>query len=132
MANLNSENLSRRERQIMGIVYRLGQASAAEIHEALPDSPSYSAVRALLAVIEEKGYLKHTKEQRRFVYHPTIAPHRARNTALKQLMNTFFDNSAANLVESLLDPKDRNLSNDEIARIRELIDSHEPGGASTS
>lgn len=132
MANLSTENLSRRERQIMGIVYRLGQATAAEIHQAIPDSPSYSAVRALLAVLEEKGYLKHTKEQRRFVYHPTVAPHRARNSALKQLMNTFFDNSAANLVESLLDSKDRALSDDEIARIRELIDSHEPGQTSKS
>lgn len=115
------ENLSRRERQIMDVVYRLGAAPAAEIQESMPDPPSYSAVRAQLSILEEKGYLKHEKRARRYIYSPTVAPARAKRSALKSLLATFFDNSAENLVAALLDPKDQKLSDEEIERIHRLI-----------
>ena len=117
-----SENLSRRERQIMDVVYRFAAASAAEVQEAMPDPPSYSAVRAQLAILEEKGYLKHQKRQRKYIYSPTVAASRAKRSALKNLLATFFDNSAANLVAALLDPKDQKLSANEIERIHRLIE----------
>ncbi len=119
---MQTEQLSRRERQIMDAVYRLGSAPAAEIQQAIPDPPSYSAVRAQLAILEEKGYLKHEKRQRKYIYSPTVAPSRAKRSALKNLLATFFDNSAENLVAALLDPKDQKLSEDEITRIHRLID----------
>ncbi len=119
-----AENLSRRERQIMDVVYRLEAASAAEIQEAMPDPPSYSAVRAQLAILEEKGFLKHEKRQRKYIYSPTVAPSRAKRSALKNLLATFFDNSAENLVASLLDPKDQKLSPEEIDRIHRLIEQN--------
>ena len=115
------ENLSRRERQIMDVVYRLGAAPAAEIQESMPDPPSYSAVRAQLSILEEKGYLKHEKKARRYIYSPTVAPARAKRSALKSLLATFFDNSAENLVAAVLDPKDQKLSDEEIERIHRLI-----------
>lgn len=122
------ENLSRRERQIMDVVYRLGAASAASVREAMPDPPSYSAVRAQLTILEEKGYLKHEKRARKYIYSPTVAPSRAKRSALRNLLATFFDNSAENLVAALLDPKDQKLSDEEIERIHRLIeeDSLEP------
>jgi predicted transcriptional regulator len=116
---------SRRERQIMEVVYRLGEATAAEIREAIPSPPSYSAVRALLSILEEKGSLKHEQRGRKYVYQPTVAPDRAKRGALKNLLATFFDNSAENLVAALLDPADAKLPKDEIARIRDLIDQSE-------
>lgn len=125
MEGLSTENLSRRERQIMDLVYRLGKATAADVQKGLPDEVSYSAVRALLTVLEEKGYLKHEKEERRFIYSPTIAPHRAKKAAVKKLLTTFFDNSAVSLVESLLDPGARGLSADEIEKIKHLIQENE-------
>ena len=106
----------------MDVVYRLGAAGAAEIQEAMPDPPSYSAVRAQLTILEEKGFLKHEKRQRKYIYSPTVAPSRAKRSALKNLLATFFDNSAENLVAALLDPKDQKLSSDEIERIRRLVD----------
>src|SRR5690349_14252549 len=85
--------LSRRERQIMDIIYQKGQASATEIHEALPDPPSYSAVRALLSVMEKKEYLRHTRDGARYVYLPTQPRNRAAQSALAQVVKTFFGGS---------------------------------------
>lgn len=106
----------------MEIVWRLGRASAAEIQEGLDDPPSYSAVRALLAVLVEKGHLKHEQEGRRYVYAPTARREKAGAGALQRVLATFFENSPANLVASLLDPKDRKLAPEELDRIRALID----------
>jgi|MDTC01.1.fsa_nt_gb predicted transcriptional regulator len=119
---MQAEQLSRRERQIMDVVYRLGSASAADVQGTMPDPPSYSAVRAQLAILEEKGYLKHEKKQRKYIYAPTVAPSRAKRSALKQLLATFFDNSAVNLVAALLDSKDQKLTQEEIDRIHRLIE----------
>jgi predicted transcriptional regulator len=116
--------LSRRERQIMEIVWRLERASAAEIQAVLPDPPSYSAVRALLAILVEKGHLKHEQDGRRYVYVPTAKREKAGLGALRRVLSTFFEDSPANLVATLLDQKDRALPAEEIKRIRSLIVEH--------
>ncbi len=106
----------------MDILFRLGKASAGEVLNELPDPPGYSAVRALLATLESKGLVRHVKESRRYIYLPTIPEKRAKRTALKQLLATFFEGSPEKLVASLLDPDDQKLSSGEIERIRRLID----------
>lgn len=91
--------------------------------EELPDPPSYSAVRALLVTLEQKQLVTHTKDSRRYVYHAAVPEKRAKQNALRQLMMTFFGGSPEKLVASLLDPKDQNLTSDEIARIKKLIET---------
>lgn len=121
MNRLEKGQLSRRERQILEILYRLGQATAKEVQENLPDPPSYSAVRALLSTLEGKEMVRHSKEGRRYVYKPAITPKRAKRTALDSLLRTFFEGKPENLVAALLDPSDQQLSKKEIDSIRELI-----------
>lgn len=125
MKRFENGQLTRRERQVMDILFRKGKCTAEEVLEELPDPPSYSAVRALLTTLEQKQLVNHTKDSRRYVYQPTVPEKRAKRTALKQLMATFFDGSPEKLVASLLDPKDQNLSKEEIDRIRKLIDGEE-------
>ncbi len=125
MNRLENGQLSRRERQIMDIVYRLGQASAKEVQENLPDPPSYSAVRALLATLENKGMLNHAKESRSYIYKPVITEQKARNSALKNLLSTFFEGKPKNLVAALLEDEDQQLSKDEINAIRKMVDDAE-------
>ncbi|WP_395741528.1 BlaI/MecI/CopY family transcriptional regulator [Prosthecobacter sp.] len=116
------DQLSKRERQAMDIVFRLGKATAEEIQEEMPDHPSYSAVRALLSILVGKKLLKHTRESRRYVYEPAISREKARDSALRKLMRTFFDGSPGKLVAFLLDARDRKLPPEEIAAIRKLLD----------
>lgn len=111
----------------MDILFRLGSATAEEVRGELPDPPSYSAVRALLVTLEEKGLAGHTKDSRRYVYRPAVPETKAKRTALKQLIATFFEGRPEKLVASLLDPADQKLSDEEIGRIRSLID----GGQTT-
>ena len=125
MEAVESSNLSRRERQIMEVIFRMGEASAAEVQEHMPNAPSYSAVRALLAILVDKGFLKHEKVKRRYIYQPTMNPDRAKRSAVKSLLSTFYNDSAEKLVASLLDPKDLKLSPQEITRIRSLLDEHD-------
>lgn len=113
--------LSRRERQIMDIIYSRGQATANEVMENLSDPPSYSAVRALLRVLEEKGHLRHTLDGQRYVYSPTIARERVQHSALRRVLQTFFDNSAEGAVAALLDITHERLSDDELERMEKLI-----------
>ena len=115
-------NLSRRERQIMDVVYRLGQATAADVLENMPDPPGYSAVRTMLRLLEEKGYLKHDQEGPRYVYLPTISRDRARQSALKQVVQTFFDNSTEQTVAALLDMSKSKMSDEELKRLSQLIE----------
>ncbi|MEM1082600.1 MAG: BlaI/MecI/CopY family transcriptional regulator [Verrucomicrobiota bacterium] len=122
MSEASETPLARRERQVMDILYRLGEASAQEILDELPDPPSYSAVRALLATMIEKDLLNHRKQSRRYLYRPAVSESKAKRSALKQLLTTFFDGRPENLVASLLDPGDQKLDQEEIARIRKLID----------
>src|SRR5258707_3549704 len=96
-------NLSRRERQMMDILYQKGRATGAEIHEALPDPPTYSAVRAKLRVLEEKGHIRHEEESLRYVYLPVVARDSARKSALRHMVSTFFGGSVEETVSALLD-----------------------------
>ncbi len=125
MSESKGTALARREQQVMDILYRLGEAGAQEILDEMPDPPTYSAVRALLSTMVEKGLLKHRKDSRRYLYRPAVSEKKAKRSALKNLLATFFDGRPENLVASLLDPKDQQLSSEEIEKIRELID-HEP------
>jgi len=125
MNRLENGQLSRRERQIMDIVYRLGQASAKEVQENLPDPPSYSAVRALLVTLENKGMLKHGKESRSYIYKPVITEKKARKSAVQNLLSTFFDGKPEKLVAALLEDEDQKLSKTEIDDIRKLVDQSE-------
>lgn len=121
MKRFAADQLTRRERQVMDILFRRGKCTAEEVLGELPDPPSYSAVRALLSTLEQKDLVIHSKASRRYVYEPNVPEKKAKRTALKQLVSTFFEGKPENLVASLLDPKDQSLSTEEIARIRELI-----------
>lgn len=113
---------SKREREIMDIIYRHGQATAAEVMDELADPPSYSAVRATLRVLENKGHLRHIDDGTRYVYKPTVDRERASRTALRELMTTFFDDSAEKVVAALLETRSDELSADDYDRIRKLVD----------
>jgi BlaI family transcriptional regulator, penicillinase repressor len=113
--------LSRRERQIMDVVYRLGAATAAEILAEVPDPPSYSAIRALLRILVDKGHLQHRADGPRYIYSPTVSRQKARARALAQLVNTFFDGSATQAVSALLDASQGKLSKAELDELNTLI-----------
>ena len=115
-------SLSRRERQIMDILYRRGSATAAEIKEDLPEAPSYSAVRAMLRILEDKGHLRHHTDGPRYVFTPVVSRPAAQKSALKQMVRTFFDGSATQAVAALLDLSARNLSDDELDQLTKLVE----------
>jgi predicted transcriptional regulator len=117
-----SAHLSRRERQIMDAVYQLGQATAAEVLDRIPEPPSYSAVRAMLRLLEDKGYLRHKQDGPRYLYLPTVTRDRARRSALKQMLQTFFDGSTEQAVAALLDLSRAKLSEEELDRLSRMID----------
>lgn len=121
-------NLSRRERQIMEIIYARRRATAVEVMEALPDPPGYSAVRTLLRILEAKGYLTHQKEGVRYVYLATQPRHRAARSALKQVLQTFFDGSVEQAVATLLSDADTKLSDAELDRLAAMIDREKDKG----
>jgi predicted transcriptional regulator len=114
--------LSRRERQIMDVLYRLGRASAADIHQAIPDPPSYSAVRAMLRVLEEKKHIRHEEKDLRYVFIPVVPRDKARRSAVRHMLDTFFDGSPEQAVATLLDVSARNLSKEELDRLSALIE----------
>ena len=128
MADSTHRQLSRRERQIMDVIYQQGSATAAEVMERLPDPPSYSAVRAMLRVLEEKGHLQHEQDGPRYVYKPTVTRERARRSALRHLVRTFFDGSTGEAVAALLDMSDAKLSDVEVDRLARLIDQAKTEG----
>src|SRR5213080_2148069 len=115
-------NLSRRERQMMDILYARGRATAAEIHEALPDAPTYSAVRAKLRVLEEKGHVRHEEEALRYVYLPVVARETARKSALRHMVSTCFAGSVEDTVAALLDISAADLSPKDLDGISSLIE----------
>jgi predicted transcriptional regulator len=129
MAEPAEHKLSRRERQIMDVLYQRQRASAAEIRESLADPPSYSAVRALLRILEEKGHIRHAAKDLRYVYFPTVSRRRVRRAALRHLVETFFEGSAAQTVATLLDPSTARMSESELDRISKLIAKARNGGA---
>jgi BlaI family transcriptional regulator, penicillinase repressor len=123
MSKTSAQNqLSRRERQIMDVVYRLGKATVTDVLERLPDPPSYSAVRALMRILEEKGHLSHEQDGPRYVYLPTVPRDAAQASALSHLVRTFFGGSAEAAVAALLDLPEHGMSEGELSRLSRLID----------
>lgn len=116
------DTLSRREREMMNIIFARGRATAGEVMEAMDDPPSYSAVRATLRVLEQKGHLRHQHDGTRYVYIPTTNREKVRLSALDQLLKTFFDGSAANVVATLLEKQRDSLTDEELDRLSKLIE----------
>ena len=121
-------SLSRRERQIMDILYQRGKASASEVREAMEAAPGYSAVRAMLRVLEEKGHVKHQAEGLTYVYVPTVARDKAKRSAVKHVMETFFNGSAEQIVAALLDVASTRLTRGELDRMSEMIEQAKKEG----
>jgi predicted transcriptional regulator len=128
MLGPSSATLSRRERQIMDIVYRLGRATVTDVLEHLSGNPAYSTVRAQLRVLEAKGHLTHEEEKLRYVYVPAVPPSKMKHSVLKYVVETFFDGSPEQVVAALLG-KERKISADELTRIAALIDHARKGSA---
>ena len=114
-------HLSRRERQIMDALHQHGRATAAEVQAALPDAPSYSAVRALLRILEEKGHIKHRREGARYVYVPRASRETARRSALRRVVSTFFQGSVTQTMAALLETADTRLSDSELQHLQQVI-----------
>jgi predicted transcriptional regulator len=128
MKNAAHEHLSRRERQIMDALFARGRASAAEVLEAMPDPPSYSAVRAMLRLLEEKGLVRHEQEGQRYIYVPTVSRERARRSALTRLVQTFFGGSAEQAVAALLDMERSKLDDAQLDRLANMIEQAKKEG----
>jgi predicted transcriptional regulator len=122
MSQANDRQLSRRERQIMDVLYERGRATAAEVREAMPDPPGYSAVRTLLRILEEKGHVRHEQEGARYVYLPREPASRMAESALARVVRTFFGGSVERTVASLISSDEAQLSPEELDRLSRLID----------
>lgn len=129
MVEAFEHQLSRRERQIMDVLFQQGRATVAQVLERLADPPSYSSVRKLLGVLEEKGLVSHVEDGPRYVYGPTIGKEQARRSALQRLRDTFFNGSSEQVMAALLDDAGRSGSKAELDRLAELIDRARSGGA---
>ena len=121
-------SLSRRERQIIDILYKLGRATANEVMEALPGEPHYSTVRTQLRVLETKGHVRHEEEGLRYIYAPTAPRHAVRQSAVKHLIETFFGGSTEKMFATLLGAEGSRLSDEELDRLAELIEKARKGG----
>jgi predicted transcriptional regulator len=121
MAKSSHTGLTRRERQIIDILYRLGRATAAEVMADLPGDPSYSTVRTQLRVLEQKGHVRHEEQGLRYIYMPEVPRHAARKSALRHLVETFFDGSAEKVVAAVLGGEGTRLSDAELDRLADLI-----------
>lgn len=121
MTKFTASSLSRRERQIMDILYRQGRATAGEVMEALSGNPTYSTVRTQLRVLEDKGHVRHEEQGLKYVYIPAVPRTAARRSALRHLIETFFDGSAEGAVAALLGGEGARLSDEELERIGELV-----------
>lgn len=119
---ISPTHLSRRERQIMDAVYTLKQASVEQVLEVLPDPPGYSAVRALMRILEDKGHLRHITEGRKYIYLPTQPHHSATKNAIQQLISTFFGGSVELAVQTLISGSDTKLSDEQLDRIARQIE----------
>jgi predicted transcriptional regulator len=114
--------LGRRERQIMDVIYQLGQASVGDVHERLEDPPSYSSVRTMIRHLEGKGFLKHFREGNKYIYQPTQSRDAAGRWAIRQLLKTFFKGSPSDAVAAILDLNSDKLTDEDLDRLEELID----------
>jgi predicted transcriptional regulator len=115
--------LTKRERQIMDVLYRLGRATADEIMEQVPGAPGYSTIRTQLRVLENKGHVRHEEQGLRYIYLPTVPRRSAGRSALRHLVDTFFDGSSAKAVAALLGGEGSGISDDELQRIAELVNN---------
>jgi predicted transcriptional regulator len=115
-------DVSRRERQILDVLYRTGRATVAQVQRALPSAPSYSAVRTLLRILEEKGHVRHEQDGARYVYMPTVAREAARRSALRHVLQTFFEGSTTQAIAALLDQDASRISDEDWARLEAVID----------
>ncbi len=122
------KNLSRREREMMDIIYKAGRATAAEVRGGMASPPSYSAVRATLRILEEKGQVRHEQDGPRYVFRPAVARDKAKRTAVRHLLSTFFDGSTELAVATLLDESASQLSEDDFKKLKKLIDVAESKG----
>jgi predicted transcriptional regulator len=129
MTKFAATSWTRRERQIMDILYRQGRATAGEVMDALSGSPNYSTVRTQLRVLEEKGHVRHEEHGLRYVYSPAVPRHAARKSALRHLVETFFDGSAESAVAALLGGEGSKLSDEELERIGDLVKKSKAGAA---
>jgi BlaI family transcriptional regulator, penicillinase repressor len=129
MSKALHNTLSRRERQIMDVLFRLGRATAADVKRELPGDPSDSTVRTQLRVLEEKGHVRHEEHGLRYVYAPVVARHSARRSALKHLVNTFFDGSAEQIVAAVLGGEATRLTEHDLDRIADLVARARKGGS---
>lgn len=118
---MSNDPLSRRERQVMNIIYARGHATAAEIHEALPDPPTFSATRAVIRTLEEKGHITHQEQGLRYIYRPVVPPEKARRSAVSQLVTTFFQGSPTRLMAALLDGSTAKMSDEELDELERMI-----------
>lgn len=118
---MSNDPLSRRERQVMNIIYARGYATAAEIHEALPDPPTFSATRAVIRTLEEKGHITHQEQGLRYIYRPVVPPEKARRSAVSQLVSTFFQGSPTRLMAALLDGSAAKMSDEELDELERMI-----------
>jgi predicted transcriptional regulator len=118
---LDFQHLSRRERQVMNIIYGQGQATAVEVHEALPDPPTFSATRAIIRTLEEKGHIRHEEQGLRYIYRPVVPAEKARRSALSNVVTTFFQGSPSRLLATLLDDANSKVSEDELRELETLI-----------
>jgi predicted transcriptional regulator len=116
-------DVSRRERQILDVLYRTGRATVAQVREAMPQAPSYSAVRTLLRILEDKGHVRHEEEGTRYVYRPSVQREHAKRSALRHLLDTFFEGSATQAVFALLHEDSRRLSAEDWDRLTDMIES---------
>jgi BlaI family penicillinase repressor len=124
----NEEHLSRRERQIMDALHQRGRATAAEVQAAIPEAPSYSAVRALLRILEDKGHIKHHREGARYVYLPRAKQETARRSALKRVVSTFFQGSVPQAMAALLETADTQLPDSELHKLQQIIEQARQDG----
>jgi len=129
MAKSPHVTLTRRERQIMDVLYRRGRATAAEVMEDLTGEPNYSTVRTQLRVLEDKGHVRHEEEGPRYVYAPAVPRQAARKSALKHLVDTFFDGSVEQVVAAVLGGEAARLSEDDLKRIAEMVNKARKDGA---
>jgi predicted transcriptional regulator len=122
------DSFSRREREIMEALYKLGRASAANILEEIADPPSYTAIRTHLAILEKKGHVRHASDGTRYIYEPLVAREQMGRRAIDSLLKTFFDNSVERAVAALIARKDADLSQDELERLSQLIEKARQDG----
>jgi predicted transcriptional regulator len=125
---VNKPELTRRERQIMDVIYRLGRATAQDVLDHIPEPPSYSAVRALLRLLEERGHVRHVTEGQKYVYLPAVGRSDARRSALSHVVRTFFGGSVEQAIATLVDSSRAKLSPEELERLSELIEKAKKEG----